>query len=90
MNKDKIEELQEQEKKLERERIDCLSVDNNRAAKRIEKELYKVRDLIEIKEMGSTLKLKKDLNINKKFIKNKGMQNEFELFYEKIAKSEEI
>ena len=90
MNKDKIEELQEQEKKLERERIDCLSVDNNRAAKRIEKELYKVRDLIEIEEMGSTLKLKKDLNIYKKFIKNKGMQNEFELFYEKIAKSEEI
>ncbi len=80
--------MQEQEKKLEKERIEYLEVDNNRAAKRKEKELDKVRNLIKLAEMGSMLELKKDLDIYKKFIKYKGMQGEFELFHSKAGLEE--
>lgn len=82
----KLEELKEQEENLERERMECLEADNNRLAKTKEKQLYKVRDLIEIEEGKKKIQ---DLKIYKEYIEVRCLEKDFIQFYKNRKKSEE-
>ncbi len=84
----RLEELLEQEEKLDRERTEYLEADDNRGAKRTEKKLNQVRDLIQIERLGDTLKLKEDLDIYKKYVKSKGLENDFKCFYDMEVQDE--
>ena len=79
----KLDELMEKEEKLEQERTMYLEVDNNAMAKRKERELFKVREQIEIINMESKIEIKKQLEIYKKYIKKLGLEEKFMDFYNK-------
>lgn len=76
----KLDELLEQEKQLEKERMIYLDADDNRGAKRIEKKLYRVRDLIDIELDDGSIEVKKKLDIYRSFVKELGMTKEFERY----------
>lgn len=79
----KLDELMEKEEKLEQERTMYLEVDNNAMAKRKERELFKVREQIEIINMESKIEIKKQLEIYIKYIKKLGLEEKFMDFYNK-------
>lgn len=79
----KIDELRKQEEELEQERTNFLEADDNKGAKRIEKKLNRVRDLIEVEIEEQKIMLKDKLKIYKDFIERRGLQEEFNKFYEK-------
>lgn len=79
----KLDELMEKEEKLEQERTMYLEVDNNAMAKRKERELFKVREQIEVINMESKIEIKKQLEIYKKYIKKLGLEEKFMDFYNK-------
>lgn len=89
----KINELQEQYDKLERNRMDYLEADMNREAGRISKKMYKISDEIsqlrEKQEYGLNQDMKKAINLYKKFLDYKGLNKEFESFAEKEEQYEE-
>lgn len=86
----KLEQLLEQEEKLEKEKQEYLEADDNRSVKRIEKQIYRTRELIEIEREGGYLGMQKELKIYKDFIKRRGMEEQFNKFYEKEVKRYEI
>lgn len=77
----KLEKLKKKEEELEKEVINYKEADDNRGASRKQRELNKVRDLIDLEELGTKREIKKELDICKKFIKQKGMNEEFMSFY---------
>ena len=79
----KLDELKEKEENLEKERMMYLEVDNNAMAKRKEKELFKVREQIEVINMEKKIEIKKELEIYKKYIKEIGQEEKFMNFYNK-------
>ena len=79
----KLDELKEKEEKLEQERMMYLEVDNNAMAKKKEKELFKVREQIEVINMEKKIEIKKQLEIYKKYIKETGQEEKFMSFYNK-------
>ncbi len=82
----KLEQLLEQEEKLEKEKQEYLEADDNRSVKRIEKQIYRTRELIEIEREGGYIEMQKELKMYKDFIKRRGMEEQFNKFYEKEAK----
>lgn len=87
---DKLDELRKQEEELEQERMMYLEADNNRMARKKEKELYKVREKIEVVQLEEKINIKKQLIIYKDYIKKLGLEEKFNSFYaEKIAKEED-
>ena len=84
----KLEELKEKEENLEQERMMYLEVDNNAMAKKKEKELFKVREKIEVIEMEKKIKIKKQLEIYIKYIKETGQEERFTNFYNKELRKE--
>ena len=85
----KLDELMEKEEKLEQERTMYLEVDNNAMAKRKERELFKVREQIEVINMESKIEIKKQLEIYKKYIKKLGLEEKFINFYdEELSRKE--
>lgn len=85
----KLEELLEQEEKLEKEKQEYLEADDNRSVKRIEKQIYRTRELIEIEREGGYIEMQKELKMYKDFIKRRGMKEQFNKFYEKEVKKYE-
>lgn len=86
----KLEQLLEQEEKLEKEKQEYLEADDNRSVKRIEKQIYRTRELIEIEREGGYIELQKELKMYKVFIKRRGLEDQFNKFYEKEVKRYEI
>lgn len=86
----KLEQLLEQEEKLEKEKQEYLEADDNRSVKRIEKQIYRTRELIEIEREGGYIEMQKELKMYKDFIKRRGMEEQFNKFYEKEVKRYEI
>lgn len=86
----KLEQLLEQEEKLEKEKQEYLEADDNRSVKRIEKQIYRTRELIEIEREGGYIEMQKELKIYKDFIKRRGLKEQFNKFYEKEVKRYEI
>lgn len=82
----KLEQLLEQEEKLEKEKQEYLEADDNRSVKRIEKQIYRTRELIEIEREGGYIEMQKELKMYKDFIKRRGMEEQFNKFYEKEVK----
>lgn len=90
MNKSKLDKLREQEELLEQERMNYLEADDNRGAKRIEKKLYRVRELIEVENENGYIEMKRKLKIYKEYIHITGLEKPFNDFYKKeIKKMEE-
>lgn len=85
----KLEQLLEQEEKLEKAKQEYLEADDNRSVKRIEKQIYRTRELIEIEREGGYIEMQKELKMYKDFIKRRGMEEQFNKFYEKEAKKYE-
>lgn len=85
----KLEELRKQEAELEQERMNYLEADDNKGAKRIEKKLYRVRDLIEVEHENGCIGLKKQLDIHRKYIQKMGLDKNFNDFYKKEIESED-
>lgn len=85
----KLEQLLEQEEKLEKEKQEYLEADDNRRVKRIEKQIYRTRELIEIEREGGYLEMRKELKMYKDFIKRRGMEEQFNKFYEREVKKYE-
>jgi len=85
----KIDELREQEKQLEQERMNYLEADDNRGAKRIEKKLYRVRELIEVENENGYIEMKRKLKIYREYIHIKGLEKLFNDFYKKEIKKVE-
>ena len=85
----KLEQLLEQEEKLEKEKQEYLEADDNRSVKRIEKQIYRTRELIEIEREGGYIEMQKELKMYKDFIKRRGMEEQFNKFYEKEVKKYE-
>lgn len=79
----KLDELREKEEELEKERMNYLEADDNRGAKRIERKLDRVRELIEIEHEDGCIELKRKLKIYEKYIKKLGLENKFNEFYKK-------
>ena len=79
----KLDELKEKEENLEQERMMYLEVDNNAMAKKKEKELFKVREQIEVINMEKKIKIKKQLEIYIKYIKETGQEERFANFCNK-------
>lgn len=65
------------------ERMNCLEADDNRGARRVEKKLNRVRDLIEVEKEEQKILLKDKLKIYKDFIEKFGLKEKFNEFYEK-------
>lgn len=86
----KLEQLLEQEEKLEKAKQEYLEADDNRGVKRIEKQIYRTRELIEIEREGGYLEMQKELKMYKDFIKRRGMEEQFNKFYIKEVKRYEI
>lgn len=86
----KLEQLLEQEEKLEKENQEYLEADDNRSVKRIEKQIYRTRELIEIEREGGYIEMQKELKMYKDFIKRRGLKEQFNKFYEKEVKRYEI
>ena len=86
----KLEQLLEQEEKLEKEKQEYLEADDNRSVKRIEKQIYRTRELIEIEREGGYLEMQKELKMYKDFIKRRGLEEQLNKFYEKEVKRYEI
>lgn len=86
----KLEQLLEQEEKLEKEKQEYLEADDNRSVKRIEKQIYRTRELIEIEREGGYIEMQKELKMYKDFIKRRGLKEQFNKFYEKEVKRYEI
>lgn len=84
----KIEELREQEEKLEIERENYLEADDNRGAKRIEKKLFRVRDLIKVEQESQDIEITRKIKIYKEFIDKQGLKEKFDEFYNKEIKKE--
>ncbi len=82
----KLEQLLEQEEKLEKEKQEYLEADDNRSVKRIEKQIYRTRELIEIEREGGYLEMQKELKMYKDFIKRRGLEEQLNKFYEKEVK----
>ncbi len=82
----RLEQLRKQEDELEQERMSYLEADDNRSAKRIEKKLYKVRELIEVENENGYIEMKRKLKIYKKYIHITGLEKPFNDFYEKEIK----
>lgn len=86
----KLDKLREQEEELEQERMNYLEVDDNKGAKRIEKKLYRVRELIEVENENGYIEMKRKLKIYREYIHITGLEKPFNDFYEKeIKKLEE-
>lgn len=85
----KLEKLLEQEEKLEKEKQEYLEADDNRSVKRIEKQIYRTRELIEIEREGGYIEMQKELKMYKDFIKRRGMEEQFNKFYEREVKKYE-
>lgn len=79
----RLEELRKKEAELEQERINWLEADNNRMAKKKEQELYKIRNMIEVVVLEEKIEIKRQLEIYKKYIKNLGLEEKFNAFYNK-------
>lgn len=79
----KLEELRKQEEQLQQERMNYLEADDNKGAKKIEKKLYKVRNLIEVEHESEDIMLKDKIKIYKSFIEMQGLKEKFMKFYEK-------
>lgn len=86
----KLEQLLEQEEKLEKEKQEYLEADDNRSVKRIEKQIYRTRELIEIEREGGYIEMQKELKMYKDFIKRRGLEDQFNKFYKKEVKRYEI
>ena len=86
----KLEQLLKQEEKLEKEKQEYLEADDNRGAKRIEKQIYRTRELIEIEREGGYLEMRKELKMYKDFIKRRGMEEQFNKFYKNEEKTDEM
>ena len=84
-----LEELREKEEELEKKRMEYHEVNNTRMAKKIEKELYKTMDLIDVKILEQKIDMKRELEIYKKFIKNLGLEERFNEYREKEIKRKE-
>lgn len=82
----KLEQLKQQEEELEQERINYLEADDNRGAKRIEKKLYRVRELIEVENENGYIEMKRKLKIYQMYIHITGLEKTFNDFYEKEIK----
>lgn len=82
----KLEQLRQQEEELEQERINYLEADDNRGAKRIEKKLYRVRELIEVENENGYIEMKRKLKIYQMYIHITGLEKTFNDFYEKEIK----
>lgn len=70
----KLEQLLEQEEKLEKEKQEYLEADDNRSVKRIEKQIYRTRELIEIEREGRYIEMQKELKMYKRFYKKKRLE----------------
>lgn len=74
MDKDKIEYKIQQ---LERDRIGYLEADDKAGARRKEKQISELQDKLEIIKLKE---IKEDLELYKKFIRKRGLQNDFQRF----------
>ena len=74
MNKEEIEDKIQQ---LERDRIGYLEANNKAGARRKEKQISELQDKLAIMNLKE---IKEDLELYKKFIKKRGLQNEFQSF----------
>lgn len=85
----RLAELLEKEATLEKEREEYLEAENLGMAKSREKQLYKVRDLIEIETLEEKVPLKSQLDVYKAFITKWDLEKKFEEFYNaKLAKED--
>ncbi len=85
----KLDKLREQEEELEQERMNYLEVDDNRGAKRIEKKLYRIRELIEVENENGYIEMKRKLKIYREYIHITGLEKPFNDFYAKEIKKVE-
>lgn len=74
MDKEKIEDKIQQ---LEKDRIGYLEVDDKAGARRKEKQISELQDKLEIIKLKE---IKEDLELYKKFIRKRGLQNDFQRF----------
>lgn len=74
MNK---EEIKNKIQQLEKDRVGYLEADDKAGARRKEKQISELQDKLEIMNLKE---IKEDLELYKKFIKKRGLQNEFQSF----------
>ena len=67
--------IEEEIKKLEKERMDYLEADDNKTAGRIQSKINKLRNEKELRDYN---KIKRELELALKFINKKGNKQEFE------------
>ena len=70
-------EIEDKIQQLERDRIGYLEADDKAGARRKEKQISELQDKLEIINLKE---IKEDLELYKKFIKKRGLQNEFQRF----------
>lgn len=85
----KLDELREQEEELEKEIIEYKEVDDNRNARKTEKKLARVRELINIEFENKQIQMYEKLEIYKKFIQKYSLSKKFEKFYDEEVKRRE-
>ena len=74
MNKEEIEDKIQQ---LEKDRIGYLEANNKAGVRRKEKQISELQDKLEIMNLKE---IKENLELYKKFIRKRGLQNEFQSF----------
>lgn len=83
----RIDELIDQYEKLDKEYMDYLEADMNKEARRINNKMHKISkeisELREKQEYGLKEDMKRKIELCKKFIKSKGLVNEFDRFIQK-------
>ena len=79
-------ELEDEEEKLKKERMEFLEADNNSMAKRIEKKIYKIRDQIELIELEEKINIKNEIKIYADFIHYLGQEQNYKEFRSKELK----
>ena len=85
----KLDELLKQEEELEQERMIYLEADDNRGAKRVEKKLFRTRELIKIEYENGSIEIIRKLEIYEKYIHITGLEKPFNDFYKKEIKKKE-
>lgn len=71
------EEIENKIQQLEKDRVGYLEADDKAGARRKEKQIRNLQDKLEIINLKE---IKEDLELYKKFIKKRGLQNDFQRF----------
>lgn len=71
------EEIENKIQQLEKDRVGYLEADDKAGARRKEKQIRSLQDKLEIINLKE---IKEDLELYKKFIRKRGLQNDFQRF----------